>query len=77
MSASRVRSGRWPAPRRARVRVRLGRYLVVGRFARVAARAAGPPEPRWGLAVVHTRVGYGAATIEGGLDYWRPLSPLE
>lgn len=77
MRGQQIRTGRWPVPRRRRVRVRLGRYVVVGRFARIAPRAAGPPGRRWGLASAHGRVGYGAAAEDGAVEYWRPLSPLE
>ncbi|HZW10116.1 MAG TPA: hypothetical protein VFF69_09455 [Phycisphaerales bacterium] len=77
MSASNVRSGRWPTPRRARVRVRLGRYVLVGHVARVAARAAGPPAITWRSVVVRGRVGYGAVRADGRVEYWRPLPALE
>jgi hypothetical protein len=59
------------------VRVRLGRYVLVGRFVRVAERAAGPPGPVWGVRVAHGRIGYGAVSERGEVGYWRPLPPLE
>lgn len=84
LSGRSSRTGRWrraravvsrgPGARRARVRVRVGRFLVVGRVARVAARANDPPGA-WGVLVVNGRVGYGRLDRRGRVAYWRPLSP--
>ena len=72
MESTNVAVGRWPVPRRVRVRVRLCRYVVVGRFARVPARAAGPPG-RWGPCVQDGVLGYGVQYADGRVEYWRPL----
>lgn len=72
MESMEIAAGRWPVSRRARVRVRLCRYVVVGRVARVSPRAAGPPG-RWGLCVVGGRLGYGLRHENGRVAHWRPL----
>jgi len=78
MNSSSVRSNRWAVPARARVRVRLGPYVVVGRVGRVAPRAIGPPAAAfaWGVVIVGGRVGYGAVGTDDRVEYWRPLRSL-
>lgn len=74
MTPRNTRTARWPVPQRARIRVRLGRYVLVGRVARVTTRATSPPEAgAWGVCLVDDRVGYGLTTPSGRVMYWRPL----
>ena len=72
MESATVLSDRWPVTRRARVRVRLCRYVVVGRIARVAPRAASPPG-KWGPCVHRGMLGYGVRREDGTIEYWRPI----
>ena len=72
MESMEVATGRWPVSCRARVRVRLCRYVVVGRVASVSPRAASPPG-RWGMCVVGGRLGYGLQRADGRVEHWRPL----
>lgn len=73
MEMQNVSIGRWPVANRTRVRVRLGRYIVVGRIARVAPHAAGPPPGEWGVCWSHGFPGYGMRTADGSILYWRPI----
>lgn len=78
MSSTSTKTGRWPVPRRARVRVCLGRFVVVGRVVRVTVPDP-PPRPAetgsWGPALLNGRIGYGHRDRRGRLVSWRPLEP--
>lgn len=73
-----VRTSRWPVPQRARIRVRLGRYVLVGRVGRVTTRATSPPQQgSWGIWMVRGQLGYGYRNAQGRVESWRPLKPQE
>lgn len=72
MESTNIARAQWPLARRARVRVRLCRYVLVGRIARVSPRAAGPPGT-WGPCVHNGTLGYGIRREDGSIEYWRPI----
>lgn len=72
MTPRNIRVARWPVPPRARIRVRLGRYVLIGRVGRVSTRATSPPGT-WGVFVVNGQVGYGYRNARGRVRYWRPI----
>lgn len=78
MTPKNISTARWPVPQRARIRVRLGRYVLVGRVGRVRTRSTSPPLPAgsWGLCCVAEQVGYGLRSPGGSVRYWRPLRPF-
>ena len=73
MESSSVAARRWPIAARTRIRVRLGRFVVVGRIARVAPRAAGPPPGEWGVWELNGLPGYAMREPSGKVVYWRPI----
>lgn len=73
-----IKTSRWPVPQRARIRVRLGRYVLVGRVKRVTTRATSPPpQGSWGIWMVRGQVGYGYRNAQGRVESWRPLKSPE
>lgn len=76
MTPRNMKTSRWPVPQRARIRVRLGRYVLVGRVGRVTTRATSPPSG-WGVYELRGRLGYGYRSERGRIESWRPLNSQE